>query len=82
MSTTNIEYELNEEEKPNFKDNEKFGKFSIVLIEKENKDKFISIPFEYELDKNNENLLQTFQYEKYILGIRYILTAECEEYNN
>ena len=35
MSTNNIEYELNEEEKPNFKDNEKFGKFSIVLIEKE-----------------------------------------------
>ena len=82
--TSNIKYELKEEEKPSFKDNEKFGNFSIVLIEKEDKDKFISIPFEFELDKNNDKLLPTFQYEKdnYILGIRHILTVECEEYNS
>jgi len=84
VSTSNIKYELKEEEKPSFKDNEKFGNFSIVLIEKEDEDKFISIPFEFELDKNNDNLLPTFQYEKdkYILGIRHILTVECEEYNS
>ena len=84
VSTNNIKYELKEEEKPNFKDNEEFGDFSIVLIEKEDKDKFISIPFEFELDENNDKLLPTFQYEKdnYILGIRHILTVECEEYNS
>ena len=84
MSTKNIEYELKEEEKPSFKNNEEFGNFSIVLIEKEDKDKCISIPFEFELDKNNDNLLPTFQYgtDKYILGIRHILTVECEEYNS
>ena len=84
VSINNIKYELKEEEKPSFKDNESFGNFSIVLIEKEDKDKFISIPFEFELDKNNDNLLPTFQYEtnKYILGIRHILTVECEEYNS
>ena len=84
VSINNIEYELKEEEKPNFKDNEDFENFSIVLIEKEDKYKSISIPFEFELDKNNDNLLPTFQYEKdkYILGIRHILTVECEEYNS
>ena len=84
VSTNNIKYELKEEEKPSFKDNESFGNFSIVLIEKEDKDKCISIPFEFELDKNNDNLLPTFQYEtdKYILGIRHILTVECEEYHS
>jgi len=36
------------------------------------------------LDKNNDNLLPTFQYQtdKYILGIRHILTVVCEEYNS
>ena len=84
VSSSNIKYELKEEEKPSFKDNEEFGNFSLVLIEKEDKDKFISIPFEFELDKNNDKLLPTFQYEKdkYILGIRHILTVECEEYNS
>ena len=84
VSSSNIKYELKEEEKPSFKENEEFGNFSLVLIEKEDKDKFISIPFEFELDKNNDKLLPTFQYEKdkYILGIRHILTVECEEYNS
>ena len=84
VSSSNIKYELKEEEKPSFKDNEEFGNFSIVLIEKEDKDKFISIPFEFELDKNKDKLLPTFQYEKdqFILGIRHILTVECEEYNS
>ena len=84
MTINNIEYELKEEEKSYFKDNEIFDNFTMALIEKEDKDKFISIPFEFELDKNNDNLLPTFQYEKdkYILGIRHILTVECEEYNS
>ena len=84
VATNNIEYELKEEEKPSFKENEEFGNFSIVLIEKEDKDKFVSIPFEFELDKNNDKLLPTFQYEtdKYILGIRHILTVNCEDYNS
>jgi len=84
VSSNNIKYELKEEEKPNFKDEEDFGNFSVVLIEKEDKDKCISIPFEFDLDKNNDSLLPTFQYEtdKYILGIRHILTVECEEYNS
>ena len=36
------------------------------------------------MDENNDKLLPTFQYEKdnYILGIRHILTVECEEYNS
>ena len=84
VSSSNIKYELKEEEKPSFKENEEFGNFSLVLIEKEDKDKFISIPFEFELDKNKDKLLPTFQYEKdqFILGIRHILTVECEEYNS
>ena len=79
-----IEYELKEEERTDFNENLKVGNFSIILLEKEEKDKFITIPFEFELDKDNKNLLPTFQYitKKYILGIRHLLIVECEEYNS
>lgn len=79
-----IEYELKEEERTDFNENLKVGNFSIILLEKEENDKFITIPFEFELDKDNKNLLPTFQYitKKYILGIRHLLIVECEEYNS
>ena len=79
-----FEYELKEEEKTDFNENLKVGNFSIILLEKEEKDKFITIPFEFELDEDNKNLLPTFQFEtkKYILGIRHLLIVECEEYKS
>ena len=84
VSTNIIEYEYKEEEQPNFKENEEFGNFSIILIEKEDKDKNISIPFEFRLDENNNKLLPTFQFktDKYILGIRHLLVVNCIEYNS
>ena len=80
----NIEYDLKEEEQTDYKENEKFENFSIILIEKEDKDKYISIPFEFILDKNKKKLLPTFQFEddNYILGIRHLLVVECLEYNS
>ena len=83
LSSYNFEYILKEEEQQNFEENAKFGNFSIVLIEKE-EEKIISIPFEFKIDENNTKLLPTFQFEtdKYILGIRHLLTVECEEYNS
>ena len=57
----------------------KFGNFSIIEYEKE-----IVIPFEFKINKNDKNLLPTFQFETehYFLGIRHILTVECLEYNS
>ena len=79
-----IEYQLKKEEKTDFNENLKFGNFSIIAIEKEENDKFISIPFKFILESNNKKLLPTFQFEteKYILGIRHLLIVECEEYNS
>ena len=79
-----IEYQLKKEEKTDFNENLKFGNFSIIAIEKEEKDKFISIPFKFILESNNKKFLPTFQFEteKYILGIRHLLIVECEEYNS
>lgn len=79
-----IEYQLKNEEKTDFNENLKFGNFSIIAIEKEEKDKFISIPFNFKLENNNKKLLPTFQFEteNYILGIRHLLIVECEEYNS
>ena len=82
ISTNNITYELKENEKPNYNEKEKINlSNSIILIEKEDKDKVISIPFEYKIIKD---ILPTFQFEtdKYILGIRHLLIVECEEYNS
>ena len=75
----NIEYE--------FRDNgndlpPKPNDINFTIIEKENEDKNITIPFQIKLTK--EKILPTFQYEEknYILGIRHLLIAECKEYNS
>ena len=61
-------------------------KDSIILIEKikEENDNFLLIPFEFTIDKNNQNLLPTFQFKDntYILGIRHILIIESIEYGS
>ena len=79
--TTNIqekdfEYKLNDEIKETKE--EIFDDFSI--IEKEEEDKIISIPFEIKID--DKKILPTFQYEDkdYFLGIRHLLLVECKEY--
>ena len=74
-----IEYEFKHEEEE-IKKNENFMNFSV--IEKENESKKILIPFQIKLD--DEKILPTFQYEdkNYILGIRHLLIAECQEYNS
>lgn len=81
-----IEYQLKAEENYDGKDRVKIGDFSMVLIEKENSDKFITIPFEFKIDRENENekLLPTFQYQidAYFLGIRHLLTVENIEYSS
>ena len=84
LASYNFEYILKEEEQQNFEENAKFGNFSKILIEKEEEEKIISIPFEFKIDENNTKLLPTFQFEtdKYILGIRHLLTVEYEEYNS
>ena len=53
-------------------------------IEYKIEEKEILIPFEFKINKNDKNLLPTFQYEteQYFLGIRHILTVECLEYNS
>ena len=72
-----IEYTLQKEE---LSQHEAFNNFSI--IEKEEENKIISLPFEFIIE--NKNILPTFQYEdeNYILGIRHLLIVECEEYNS
>ena len=72
-----IEYRLKEEETPNPKN---FLNFSV--IEKEEKNKNIEIPFQIKID--NPKILPTFQFEdkKYILGIRHLLIVECHEYHS
>lgn len=79
-----IEYKLKEEESPNYDSHAKIGDFSLIIIEKEETDKFISIPFEFELDKNNEKLLPTFQFETntYFLGIRHLLIFNSIEFGS
>ena len=83
LDSSSFEYNLIEEEQEDFDENKKFGNFSVLLIEKEDK-KSIEIPFTFKIDEKNTKLLPTFQYEtdKYILGIRHLLTVKCEEYNS
>ena len=84
VKTKPIEYTLKEEEKPNKKENSNFLTNSIILIEKEEKETIISIPFEFEIDDDNYKLLPTFQLEtkKYFLGIRHLLVVEGKEYES
>ena len=42
--------DLNYQESTNYEENEKIGEFSIIKIEKEQKSKIISVPFEFKLD--------------------------------
>ena len=52
------------------------------VIEKEDKVKNITIPFNLKID--NPKILPTFQFEdkNYILGIRHLLIVECHEYSS
>ena len=74
-----IDYQLNELELPKKESSESFENFSI--IEKE-EDKTISILFNFKIKE--DNILPTFQFHNkdYILGIRHLLIAECEEFNS
>ena len=79
-----IEYKLKDNEISNIEEKVNIGEFSVVVIEKENTEKFISIPFEFKIDEENEKLLPTFQFEtnKYFLGIRHLITVESQEYSS
>ena len=72
-----IEYTLQKEE---LSQHQVINNFSI--IEKEEENKIISLPFELMIE--NKNILPTFQYEdeNYFLGIRHLLIVECKEYNS
>ena len=84
IKETFLDYTLKKEEYESIfeEENKNVEEDSIILIEKikeENND-FFSIPFEFKIDENNQNLLPTFQfkYNTYILGIRHILIIESE----
>ncbi len=84
VQTRTIEYKLQEEEKPKNKEKSNFLTDSIVLIEKEEEEKILNIPFEFEIDAYNDKLLPTFQFEtnQYFLGIRHLLIVEEKEYQS
>ena len=75
-----IEYELKELELSKKNSSDILENFSI--IEKEVEDKIISIPFNFKI--NDDKILLTFQFQNkdYILGIRHLLIAECDEVNS
>ena len=75
IQTEEIEYKLKEEE---ISIDKNFESFSI--IDKEDENKIISIPFQIKI--NEENILPTFQFDDstYFLGIRHLLLVECKDY--
>ena len=77
IQTEDIIYKLKEED---LSENKNFESFSIIDLEDENK--IISIPFEFKITE--EKILPTFQFDDktYFLGIRHLLLAECKEYNS
>ena len=77
IQTEDIIYKLKEGD---LSENKKFENFSIIDLEDENKK--ISIPFEFKI--NEEKILPTFQFDDktYFLGIRHLLLAECKEYKS
>lgn len=79
-----IDYELKKDEVLNEDEKAKIGDFSVIIIEKQKEEKMITIPFEFKLEEDDQKLLPTFQYEtnKYILGIRHLLTVENVEYGS
>ena len=60
ITSETIEYKI-EEKESNKEEKVKFSNFSIIEYEKEVKE--IVIPFEFKINKNDKNLLPTFQYE-------------------
>ena len=79
-----IEYKLNDDEISKFEEKVNLLEFSVIFIKNENKENFISIPFEFKIDSENEKLLPTFQFEteKYFLGIRHLITVESFDYSS
>ena len=77
VQTAELIHELKKEDLSEHKNFENFS-----IIEKEDENKIISIPFELKI--NEENILPTFQYDDktYFLGIRHLLLVECKEYNS
>ena len=77
IQTEDIIYKLKEGD---LSENKNFENFSIIDLEDENK--IISIPFEFKITE--EKILPTFQFDDktYFLGIRHLLLAECKEYNS
>jgi hypothetical protein len=77
IQTEEIIYELKEGD---LSESKNFENFSIIDLENENK--IISIPFEFKITE--EKILPTFQFDSktYFLGIRHLLLAECKEYNS
>ena len=77
-----FQYKFKNEENKNIDEKVDFSDFSMIVIEKEESDKFISVPFEFKLDENDEKLLPTFQYENeaYFLGVRHLLIIKSVEY--
>ena len=74
------EYRLKELELSKKESSDSFENFSI--IEKEEENKIISIPFHFKI--NEDKILPTFQFQNndYILGIRHLLIVECEEFKS
>ena len=79
-----IDYKLNDNEISKFEEKVNLLEFSVIFIKNENKENFISIPFEFKIDSDNEKLLPTFQFEteKYFLGIRHLITVESFDYSS
>ena len=77
IQTEDIIYKLKEGD---LSENKNFENFSIIDLEDENK--IISIPFEFKITE--EKILPTFQFDDktYFLGIRHLLLAECKEYKS
>ena len=77
IQTEDIIYKLKEGD---LLENKNFENFSIIDLEDENKK--ISIPFEFKITE--EKILPTFQFDDktYFLGIRHLLLAECKEYKS
>ena len=77
IQTEEIIYELKEGD---LSESKNFENFSIIDLENENK--IISIPFEFKITE--EKILPTFQFDSktYFLGIRHLLLAECKEYKS
>jgi len=77
IQTEDIIYKLKEGD---LSENKNFENFSIIDLEDENKK--ISIPFEFKITE--EKILPTFQFDDktYFLGIRHLLLAECKEYKS